>query len=85
MPIPTLGPDDRDPGTVAPTDSYRPADPVWVYRSDTWCAGVVERVSARAATVTYRPGTSRGTAVDTLTAAYLFPREDTDSVLDRRD
>jgi len=83
MPAPTFTPDDRDPRVVAPADSYRPSDPVWVYRGNTWCAGVVERASALAVTVTYRPGTSRGTAVDTLTAAFVCPREDPDPILDR--
>jgi hypothetical protein len=84
MPSPTIGPGERDPATVAPTDSYRQADPVWAYCSNIWCAGVVEYVSARAATVTYRPNNSRGTGVDTLTAAYLMTREDLDPVLDLR-
>lgn len=82
MTAPTINPTERNPATVAPTDSYRQADPVWVYRGNTWCAGVVEWVSPRAATVTYRPGNSRGTGVDTLTAAYIFPREDADPLLD---
>lgn len=84
MPAPTFGPSERDPAAVAPTDSYRRLDAVWVYHSNSWCAGVVERVSERAATVTYRPCESRGTGVDTLTAPYLYPREDADPVLDHR-
>ena len=32
MPTPTIDPDHRDPAEVAPTDSYHPADPVWVFR-----------------------------------------------------
>lgn len=84
MPTPTIGPGERDPASVPPTDSYRRADPVWAYCRNTWCAAVVEYVSARAATVTYRPAGSRGTGVDTLTAAYLMSREDLDPVLDRR-
>jgi hypothetical protein len=84
MPAPTIGPGERDPASVAPTGSYRRADPVWAYCSNTWCAAVVEYVSARAATVTYRPANSRGTGVDTLTAAYLMSRDDLDPVLDRR-
>jgi hypothetical protein len=84
MAVPTLAPFERDPASVAPTDSYRPTDKVWVYRDQAWCAGVVERASRQAATVTYRPGTSRGTGVDTLTAIYLLPREDADPVLDSR-
>lgn len=83
MPAPTFGPTDRDPDSVAPTDSYHRFDRVWVYRGTRWCAGVVEQSSHRAATVTYRPGSSRGTAVDTLTAMYLVPRDEPDPVLDR--
>jgi hypothetical protein len=83
MPTPTIDPSQRDPAAVAPTDTYRPADPVWVYRGGTWRAGVVEASSPRAATVTYRPNAARGTGVDTLTAPYLLPRADLDPVLDR--
>jgi hypothetical protein len=82
MPAPTIDPNQRDPREVAPTDSYRPADRVWVYRGGTWRAGVVENASDRAATVTYRPGTAPATGVDTLTARFLLPRADADPVLD---
>jgi hypothetical protein len=84
MPEPNVEPDQRDPSDVAPTDSYQPADPVWVYRGGIWRAGVIEAASARAATVTYRPGTVRGTGVDTLTARYLLPRAEMDPLLDDR-
>ena len=80
---PGLDPDRRDPAEVSPTDSYHPTDPVWVYRGGAWCSGVVEAASAVAATVTYRPATARGTAVDTLTAKYLLPRTEPDPALDR--
>ena len=83
MPIPTIDPDQRDPAEVAPTDSYHPADPVWVFRAGGWRAGVVEAASSRAATVTYRPNNSRGTGVDTLTARFVLARADLDPVLDR--
>lgn len=83
MPAPTIDPSQRDPKAVAPTDSYSPADRVWVYRGGTWRAGVVETVSPRAATVTYRPNSARGTGVDTLTAPYMLPRADVDPLLDR--
>ena len=82
MPAPTIDPDHRDPAQVVPTDSYRPADRVWVYRGGTWRAGVIETSSPRAATVTYRPNSARGTSVDTLTAEFVLPRADTDSLLD---
>ncbi len=82
---PTIDPDDRDPAEVAPTDSYQPRDRVWVHRGGIWRAGLVEKSSARAATVTYRPGSARGTAVDTLTARYLLRRAETDPLLDPRE
>ncbi len=82
MSAPIIDPDLRDPAEVAPTDSYRPADRVWVYRGGGWRAGVVETASARAATVTYRPGSEPATGVDTLTAPFLLPRADLDPLLD---
>ena len=84
MPIPNLDPEQRNPTDVAPTDSYQPADPVWVYRGGVWRAGVIEAASARAATVTYRPSSARGTGVDTLTARYLLARAEADPLLDDR-
>ena len=83
MPVPDIDPDHRDPAEVAPTDSYRPADRVWVFRGGRWRAGVVETASERAATVTYRPGSEPATGVDTLTAPFLLPREDLDPILDQ--
>jgi hypothetical protein len=82
MPTPTIHPHHREPAEVSPTDRYRPTDPVWVHRGNNWCAGVVETVSPRAATVTYRPASSYGTGVDTVTAQYLLPRTDPDPLLD---
>jgi hypothetical protein len=84
MPTPTIDPEDRDPADVAPTDSYHPRERVWVHRGGIWRAGVIEKSSARAATVTYRPSSARGTAVDTLTARYLLRRADADPMLDPR-
>jgi hypothetical protein len=83
MPAPDIDPDRRDPAEVAPTDTYHPADRVWVYRGGTWRAGVVETASDRAATVTYRPTGAPATGVDTLTAAFLLPRADVDPLLDQ--
>jgi hypothetical protein len=85
MAAPTIDPEERQPADVAPTNSYRPADPVWIYRSGVWHSGVVESVSSRAATVTYRPSGARGTGVDTLTARYLLARAraDVDPALDQ--
>jgi hypothetical protein len=84
MPAPTIDPEDRDPAEVAPTDAYEPADPVWIYRGGGWRAGVIETVSARAATVTYRPRGERGTGVDTVTAPYVLARSDVDPLLDNK-
>ncbi len=84
MPAPTIKPDHRDPAEVRPTDSYQPAERVWVYRGGSWRAGVVEVASARAATVTYRPSGVRGTGVDTLTAAYMSARADSDPLIDEQ-
>jgi hypothetical protein len=83
MPTPTLDPSRRNPADVAPTDSYRPTDRVWVFRGGNWRAGVVESVSPLAATVTYRPNSARGTGVDTLTAEFVLPRAEVDPMLDR--
>ena len=80
---PTVLPPHRDPADVAPADSYRPADPVWVYR-DGWRAGVIETASPRAVMVTYRPSERRGTGVDTFTAAYVLARAEPDPSLDRQ-
>jgi hypothetical protein len=82
MTSPSLDPTKRNKADVAPTDSYRPADRVWVYRGGTWRAGVVEAVSELAAMVTYRPNSARGTGVDTLTAEYVLPRAEVDPFLD---
>jgi hypothetical protein len=84
MSAPTIEPHQRNAEDVAPTDSYRPTDRVWIYRGGQWRSGIVESASTRAATVTYRPSGARGTGVDTLTARYLAPRNEDDPVLDDR-
>ncbi|GAA3345541.1 hypothetical protein GCM10020358_53050 [Amorphoplanes nipponensis] len=45
---------------------------------------MIEAASPRAVTVTYRPGSHRGTGVDTFTAPYVTSRADEDPALDRR-
>ncbi|WP_231953658.1 hypothetical protein [Actinoplanes derwentensis] len=79
---PTVTPPHRDPADVAPAESYRPSDPVWVYR-DGWRAGVIEASSPRAVTVTYRQVQHSGTGVDTFTAPYVTSRADSDALDDR--
>ena len=72
MPAPTIDPNQRNRAQVAPTNSYRPADPVWVFRGGTWRAGVVETVSPLAATVRYRPNGARGTGVSKLPSVIVL-------------
>lgn len=84
MSAPTIDPDRRDPASVASTDTYQPTDRVWVYRGGQWRAGIVEVASRDAATVTYRPSSSRGTGVDTLTARFMQPRAEIDPMLDKK-
>jgi hypothetical protein len=80
---PTVDPEMRSPAQIAPTNSYRPRDRVWVYRNHGWRSGVIEAVSERAAMVTYRPTQHRGTGVDTVTARYVIARAEEDPLLDR--
>jgi hypothetical protein len=84
MPAPAVDPGHRAIADIAPTDTYLPTDPVWIYRGGSWRPGVVEAASGRAATVTYRPNTTPATAADTLTAQYIAPRSEVDPVLDNR-
>lgn len=82
MPAPTIDPDHRDPTEVAPTDSYHPNDPVWVYRDGTWRAGIVDGASVLAATVIYRSNGARGIGVDIRTAPYVLARNEVDPMID---
>jgi hypothetical protein len=80
---PTVDPERRSAAQIAPMNSYRPRDRVWVYRNNGWRSGVIEAVSERAAMVTYRPTQERGTGVDTVTARYVIARAEEDPLLDR--
>jgi len=82
MPAPAVDPNRRPAKEIAPTDSYRPADPVWIFRGGSWRPGVIMTASTRAATVTYRPSAADGTGVDTITAPDIVPRTETDPILD---
>ena len=81
-PAPTCEPARRDPTEVAPADTYRRGDPVWVHRHGDWRPGVVEAASARAVLATYRCAQGQGTVVDTMAAAYVLPRAGVDAQLD---
>jgi diguanylate cyclase len=81
---PTCDPYRRDPAEVAPADSYRLDDPVWVHRDGAWRPGVVESASGRAVMVTYRHARGLGTVVDTMTAECVLARAAADPQLDGR-
>jgi len=66
---------------VAPTGTYRPGAPVWVYREARWRPGVVDATSELAARVTYLRAS--GTGVDEVTAPFLARRDEVDAQLDR--
>jgi hypothetical protein len=72
----------RSAAQIAPTNTYRPRDRVWVFRNNAWRSGVIVSASERAAMVTYRPTQERGTGVDTVTAMYVIARSDEDPLLD---
>lgn len=78
--VPRLVPDQRDPAEVAPAETYRRDDPVWIYRDGAWHRGIVNGASARAVMVRYQPTGSRGTAVDTVTAEFVVHPTDPDRV-----
>ncbi len=63
------------PERVQPAKSYRRGDPVWVLRYGAWRPGVVESASVMAIMATFRCNEGRGTAVDTMSAEYVQPRE----------
>ncbi|MEV6304868.1 GGDEF domain-containing protein [Actinoplanes sp. NPDC051861] len=64
--------------------AYRPGDRVWVHRSSTRRAGVVESACEWAALVRYRCLDGAGTAVDTIPTDCLTTRADADPYLDRK-
>lgn len=82
---PVIDPNQRPPDDVPAADSYRPADPVWVWPPGDahWRPGVVDAASPGAVLVTFqRPG--GGTGVDSLLARHVMPRVDRVEDLDAR-
>jgi hypothetical protein len=72
---PSTGPDARHPDDIAPPRSYHRGQRVWVWSSPfgRWLPGVVERMSATAAGITYQlPG--GGTANDDVMPKCLVAR-----------
>ncbi|GGN98739.1 hypothetical protein GCM10010112_91900 [Actinoplanes lobatus] len=77
VPVPPPG-----PTASGPTVVYRPGDPVWVHRSGTRRAGVVEGACEWAALVRYRAQGGAGTMVDTIPTNWLTVRAEADPYLD---
>lgn len=74
-PAPRCEPEQREPAEIAPADSYRRGDQVWVHRHGQWHTGVVDGSSPAAVIVTYQPQGMRGTVVDTVPAMNLIRRD----------
>lgn len=83
MSAPTADPATRAQADVTRPDQYPRGMRVWVYCSGAWRPGIVLGASDKAASVRYRPTEGRGTAVDTVMAHKLVPREDDDPFVDR--
>jgi len=71
---PACEPSERDPSGVAPPDTYRVGDPVWVHRHGAWRPGVIEGASERAILTRYRPNEGPGTGVDTVSPLHVASR-----------
>lgn len=81
---PTCDPYERNPADVAPANTYRRDDPVWVHRQGAWRPGVVESASGHAVMATYRCAGGTGTVVDTMAAECVLARSAADAQLDRK-
>jgi hypothetical protein len=74
--------------TALPTNDAGRLDPfprgtrVWVFCAGSWRPGIVLSSSEKAASVRYRPTEGRGTAVDTVLAHKIVPRDDDDPYVD---
>lgn len=64
-------------------DQYPRGARVWVFCAGSWRPGVVLGSSEKAASVRYRPTEGRGTAVDTVLAHKIVPRDDEDPYVDK--
>lgn len=83
MSAPTVDPATRAHADVTRPDQYPRGTRVWVHCSGSWRPGIVLGASDKAASVRYRPTEGRGTAVDTVMAHKLVPRDDDDPFVDR--
>jgi hypothetical protein len=79
----TVDPAPRPSGDVNRPTQYPPGARVWVLCAGSWRPGVVLGSSDKAASVRYRPTEGRGTAVDTVMAHKIAPRDDDDPFVDR--
>ncbi|MBO0867098.1 MAG: hypothetical protein J2P15_00895, partial [Micromonosporaceae bacterium] len=72
-------PEERPEAEVAPANTYRHGDPVWVHRYGAWRPGVVDAASQRGVMTTYRCSAGMATVVDTVSAEYVVLRASTDT------
>lgn len=82
MSAPTVDPSTPPRDDVTHSGHYPPGSRVWVFCAGSWRPGVVLGSSEKAASVRYRPTEGRGTAVDTLMAHKIVPRDDDDPFVD---
>jgi hypothetical protein len=82
VPVPPLAPQLHPLDESAAPDTYRPGQPVWVYRNGSWRPGVVLDSTSRAVMVRYRPADGPGTGVDSVTGHSIVERTDVDAFLD---
>jgi hypothetical protein len=80
MSAPIMNPTDRHTADLLSPDEYGPGTGVWVFCGGSWRPGIVIGCSPQAASVRYRPTSSRGTAVDTVMARNLARRMEADAV-----
>jgi hypothetical protein len=83
MSAPTAPPGLRPGVEATRPDQYPRGTRVWVYCSGSWRPGIVLGSSDKAASVRYRPTEGRGTAVDTVMAHKIAPRDDDDPYVDQ--
>ena len=80
FPAPTVPGHERDPGLVAPAESYPVGALVWVFKDNGWRPGLVLAAAPRGVLVRYAATGAGGLATDTVTATHVSIR----GVKDRR-
>jgi hypothetical protein len=75
MSAPRTSPEQRRVAEISAPETYRPGQPVWVFRGS-WCPGIVVGGSSRALTIRYTPAGGHGTGVDTAFPADVATRDE---------